>query len=106
MHSKRETEDGRRPSFPEATVEPLTEWVEPESFDSDECQESKEDLAAAQEAMEEYEAKGIEATIPYSQFRSKWLGPESRSAGARVVIRAGIGSMSVNPPPGFPPARE
>ena len=36
-----------------------------------------EDMALAQQAVEEYEAKGIEGTIPYSQYRSKWLGTES-----------------------------
>ena len=70
-------EDAIRPTLPKATAEPLTEWAEPESVDADEYQESKEDMATAQQAMEEYEAKGIEGTIPYSQYRSKWLGPES-----------------------------
>ena len=59
MPEKRETGDAQRPTSPEAGAV------------------SEEDLAAAQEIMEEYEAKGIEDTIPYSQFRSKWLGPES-----------------------------
>ena len=33
--------------------------------------------AGSTHAVEEYETKGIEDTIPYSQYRSKWLGPES-----------------------------
>ena len=53
------------------------EWGEGELVDSDQYEELKEDLAAAQEAMEEYEAKGIKGTIPYSQYRSKRLGPQS-----------------------------
>ena len=77
MSEKRETEDTVRPILPRVAAEPLTEWGEGELVDSDQDEESKEDLAAAQEAMEEYEAKGIEGTIPYSQYRSKWLGPES-----------------------------
>ena len=77
MSEKREAEETLRPTSPRATAEPLGEWEEPDRVESDEYQELKEDLAAAQEAMEEYEAKGIEDTIPYSQYRSKWLGPES-----------------------------
>ena len=77
MSEKRETEDTVRSILPRATAESLTEWEEPELVDSDQDEELKEDLAAAQEAMEEYEAKGIEGTILYSQYRSKWLGAES-----------------------------
>ncbi len=39
--------------------------------DSDELME---DLAAAQQAVEEYEARGIEGTIPYTQYRSQRIG--------------------------------
>ena len=77
MPEEREAEDTQRPALLRATTEPLTEWVEPELVDSDQDEELEEDLAAAQEAMEEYEVKGIEGTTPYSQYRSKWLGLES-----------------------------
>ena len=52
----------------------VRDWEEPAGEDAD---EKTMDLAMAQQAVEEYEAKGIEGTIPYSQYRSKWLGPES-----------------------------
>ncbi len=85
MSDKREDEDALRPLLPEATAEPLNEWSdpadglngEPELVDSDEHEELTEDVALAQRAVEEYEAKGIEGTIPYSQYRSKRLGLES-----------------------------
>ena len=77
MSEKREAEETLRRTLPRATTEPLEEWEQPALVDADEHEEMKEDLALAQEAMEEYEAKGIEDTIPYSQYRSKWLGPES-----------------------------
>ena len=76
MPEEREAEDTLRPALLRATAEPLTEWGEGELVDSDQDEGLKEDLAAAQEAMEEYEAKGIEGTIPYSQYRSKRLGPQ------------------------------
>ena len=77
MSEKRETEDTVRPILPRATAESLTEWEEPELGDSDEYEELSDDMALAQQAVEEYEAKGIEGTILYSQYRSKWLGLES-----------------------------
>ena len=72
-----ETEDTLRPTLSRATGEPLRDCEAPQMVDADEYQESIEDLAVARQAVEEYEAKGIEGTIPYSQYRSKWLGPES-----------------------------
>ena len=72
-----ETEDTLRPTLPRATGEPLRDCEAPEMVDADEYQESIEDMAVARQAMEEYETKGIEGTIPYSQYRSKWLAPES-----------------------------
>ena len=68
-----------------ATAESLNEWSgpadgrngEPELVDSDEYEELAEDVALAQQAVEEYEAEGIAGTIPYRQYRSKRLGPES-----------------------------
>ena len=63
--------------MPKAAAEPLRECEAPQVVDSDVYQESKEDLAVARQAVKEYEAKGIEGTILYSQYRSKWLGPES-----------------------------
>ena len=77
MSEERETEETLRPTSPRVAAEPLTEWGEGELVDTDQDEELKEDLAAAQEAMEEYEATGIEGTISYSQYRSKWLGLES-----------------------------
>ena len=77
MPDRRETEDTLRPCLSKAAAEPLRECGAPEMVDGDEYEELKEDLAAAQEAMEEYEATGIEGTISYSQYRSKWLGLES-----------------------------
>ena len=77
MPEKSEHENTLRPSLPKAAAEPLKECEAPEMVDSDEYQESKEDLVAAQQAVEEYEADGIEGTIPYSRYRSKWLGLES-----------------------------
>ena len=77
MPDRRETEDTLHPCLPKATAEPLKECEAPEIVDADEYQESIEDLAVARQAVEEYEAKGIEDTIPYSRYRSKWLGLES-----------------------------
>ena len=37
----------------------------------------REDLALAEQALEEYEAKGIEGTAPYGKYRAKRLGPAS-----------------------------
>ena len=37
-----------------------------------------EDLDEAQNALEEYEAVGIEGTIPYSEYRAKRLGSKYR----------------------------
>ena len=37
----------------------------------------REDLALAEQALQEYEAKGIEDTIPYSEYRAKRLGAAS-----------------------------
>ena len=85
MSEKRENEDALRPLLPRATATALSECGEPadglngepEFLDSDEYEELAEDMALAQEAVEEYETKGIEGTIPYSQYRSKRLGPAS-----------------------------
>ena len=74
---RRETEDTLRPCLPKAAEQPLRECEAPRMVDADVYHESKEDMAAAQQAMEEYEAKGIEGAIPYSQYRSKRLGLES-----------------------------
>ena len=40
--------------------------------------ELMEDLADAQQALEEYEAVGIEGTIPYSEYRAERLGSKYR----------------------------
>ena len=77
MPKKSEHEDTLPPSMPKAGAEPLKECEAPEMVDADEYQESIEDLAVARQAVEEYEAKGIEGTIPYGRYRSKWLGAES-----------------------------
>ncbi len=85
MSDKREDEDALRPLLPKATAEPLNEWSdpadglngEPELVAPDEYEALAEDVALAQQAVEEYETKGIEGTIPYSQYRSKRLGPAS-----------------------------
>jgi hypothetical protein len=37
----------------------------------------REDLALAEQALEEYEAEGIEGTVPYSEYRAKRLGAAS-----------------------------
>ena len=50
---------------------------QPDLGNPDDSDELMEDLAAAQQAMEEYEAKGIEGTIPYSQYRSQRIGTKS-----------------------------
>ena len=36
-----------------------------------------EDLALAEQMLEEYETQGIEGTIPYSVYRARRLGPGS-----------------------------
>ena len=37
----------------------------------------QEDLALAEQALEKYEAEGIEGTVPYSEYRTKRLGAAS-----------------------------
>ena len=37
----------------------------------------REDLALAEQALGEYEAKGIEGTVPYDEYRKKRLGTTS-----------------------------
>ena len=37
----------------------------------------REDLALAEQALEEYEAEGIEGTVPYGEYRAKRLGAAS-----------------------------
>ena len=41
------------------------------------AQELLEDHEAAEKALEQYEASGIEGTIPYSEYRARRLGSES-----------------------------
>ena len=41
------------------------------------AQEFLEDQETAEKVLEEYEAAGIEGTIPYSEYRAKRLGAES-----------------------------
>ena len=53
----------------------VREWGSPTGLD--ECQELIEDLAAAQQALAEYEAAGVEGAIPYSEYRAKRLGTKS-----------------------------
>lgn len=73
-----------QPTPPRSTAESLRDWGELETplggleiIGSDEYEELLEDVALAQQAVEEYEAGGIVGTTPYSQYRSKRLGPES-----------------------------
>ena len=40
-------------------------------------EESLEDLAIAKQASEEYEASGIDDTIPYNEYRARRLGTDS-----------------------------
>ncbi len=85
MSEEHVSEDELRSARPRATAEPLEGKREPadrlngepELVDSDEYEALAEDVALAQQAVEEYETKGIEGTIHYSQYRSKRLGPES-----------------------------
>ena len=37
----------------------------------------REDLALAEQALGEYEAKGMDGTVPYSEYRKKRLGDAS-----------------------------
>ena len=37
----------------------------------------REDLVLAEQALQEYEAKGLEDTVPYSEYRKKRLGDVS-----------------------------
>lgn len=48
--------------------------------DARECSDpeaDREDLALAEKALKEYEAKGLEGTVPYSEYRKKRLGDVS-----------------------------
>ena len=79
--SKRETRSFR----PRPAAEPIEKQRElvgeldgePQNLDPDGHEELAEDIALAREAAEEYEAKGLEDTIPYSEYRAKWLGTAS-----------------------------
>ena len=75
--SKRETRSFR----PRPAAEPIEKQGElvgePQNLDPDGHEELAEDIALAREAAEEYEAKGLEDTIPYSEYRAKWLGTAS-----------------------------
>ena len=61
----------RRAPLHHERAESVREWDDPAA------EELAEDLTLAQQAVEEYETKDIEGTVPYSQYRSKRLGPES-----------------------------
>ena len=43
-------------------------------FDSE---ADREDLALAEQALQEYETEGIEDTVPYDEYRKRRLGAES-----------------------------
>ena len=58
----------RRAPLHHGRAESVSEWEELAG------EELMADMALAQQAVEEYETKGIEDTIPYSRYRSKWLG--------------------------------
>ena len=48
-----------------------------ENLDDEDYQEEAEDIAAARQVLEEYEATGIGGTSSYSEYRSQRLGTES-----------------------------
>ena len=76
---------GPQPSPPMANSELLKEWDpaadalrgEFELMGPDAHWELIQDLAVAEQALEEYDVAGIEGTLPYSEYRARRLGPES-----------------------------
>ena len=60
------------PPPPPAATGDLSGGLKLTGFDTD-WEEFIDDLTAAQLAAEQYEAKGIEHTIPYSEYRARRL---------------------------------
>jgi len=48
----------------------------------------EDDLALADRALREYEAGGLRGTVPWEEFRVKWLEPDSSPEHALGAVRS------------------